>query len=173
MVDLAAPKVEAEKAQGQDLRYRDLRSADVSGKSQPGPSLRAREESLKAKYGSLYGKEEEWSWEAWARRSEREWLLIARGLEVVVWTAGAALLGAAAAAAPLFYIPSSGYLLAFYQPLGAGVGALLGMAFGLRRWAHAVRTPLVSKDLRPLDRFLKRRLGAETIAKAQKGGLIR
>ncbi|MBI4337665.1 MAG: hypothetical protein HY683_07560 [Chloroflexi bacterium] len=76
----------------------------------------------------------DWSWEGWGYRSEREWLRVARNLEMVNWGAVGALLGTAAAAAPAFYFGFTTYPFVFAQPLGAALGGIIGNVIILWRW---------------------------------------
>ncbi|MBI2166390.1 MAG: hypothetical protein HYU29_08340 [Chloroflexi bacterium] len=80
--------------------------------------------------------EESWSWEGWGYRSEREWLLVARNLEMVNAAGVGALMGTTLAAVPAFFLGFSDYPFVFAQPLGALVGAVAGNSLILYRWLN-------------------------------------
>ncbi|GEM_PF-4630013 len=69
---------------------------------------------------------DDWSWEAWGRRSEENWIKVAQTMETSVWVAMGAMLGIFVAGFPgtLIY----GWAFFVWQPLGAAVGALTALA---------------------------------------------
>ena len=100
---------------------------------QPPPDLR-RPDLNRLRYAEP--REEAWSWEGWGYRSEREWLLVARNLEMVNAAGVGALLGLTLAAVPAFFVGFTDYPFVFAQPLGALVGAVVGNAAILYRWLN-------------------------------------
>lgn len=99
---------------------------------------------------SFWGRaRENWSWEEWGRRSEHEWLLVARGLDALLWAAIGALLGTTVAGIPAVFVGTTKYLFVVWQPLGAGLGAIIGLALAWARWEPMLRRGGRSKDSPP------------------------
>ncbi|MBI2123844.1 MAG: hypothetical protein HYU04_01225 [Candidatus Wildermuthbacteria bacterium] len=72
------------------------------------------------------------TWETWVRRVEREWLMVARSIEAVIWATVGVLLGVALAAIPGRFLVNYQYVI--WLPLGAAVGAAVGAILVWRRW---------------------------------------
>jgi hypothetical protein len=75
---------------------------------------------------------QKWTWESWGKRVEQEWLMMARGIEGVIWGTVGALLGVGLTAVPGVF--TSGYPYVVWQPIGAAVGAAIGATIVWRRW---------------------------------------
>lgn len=106
-----------------------MRGAEARPRALPGSGAYVPEAEPLANRGN-----EDWSWEQWGRRSEQEWRSLDRWVSEAVWAGIGALMGAGVAAIPLFYLPYRDYPLAFWQPMGAAVGAVIGLAWGSYRW---------------------------------------
>ena len=79
-----------------------------------------------------------WTWDSWARRVEHEGLMVARGMEAIIWGTVGALLGLAASGVPGAFLES--YPLVVWQPLGAAVGAAVGALLTWHRWIPTFRS---------------------------------
>ena len=71
-------------------------------------------------------RQEDWTWENWGYRVEREWKTVARNIQILLGGAVGALLGITFAAIPTMFISASQYSLLVAQPVGAVLGAIVG-----------------------------------------------
>ncbi|MBI2846626.1 MAG: hypothetical protein HYX82_01950 [Chloroflexi bacterium] len=118
---------------------RDLKDVET-GKAQEEPTAPRERLQEYTPSRSAWGRaRDNWSWEEWGRRSEYEWLLVARGLNNLIWAAIGALLGTTVAGIPALFVDTTKYLFVLWQPLGAGVGALIGLGLSWALWTSARR----------------------------------
>ena len=71
-------------------------------------------------------RQEDWTWENWGYRVEREWRIVARNIQILLGGAVGALLGITFASIPTMFMSASQYSLPVAQPIGAVLGAVLG-----------------------------------------------
>lgn len=71
-------------------------------------------------------RQEDWTWENWGYRVEREWRIVARNIQILLGGAVGALFGITFASIPTMFMSASQYSLPVAQPIGAVIGAVLG-----------------------------------------------